>query len=182
MQFERGKDSKDAMGIGLTRESIGITGLTGNIDIRFYQNNGNSKTIDAVLKKRWYVPLRAVLFLLKKDSISFRLLRLFFYARHNSIADAITSWFESFGICVQTRRLIRKANGKKKSAKIELNDSGWSMEKGRSSNSYADLKFSFQTDDVKKAEKLKSEGKNIEGVMYKGKVYPLGKNIKHLKV
>ena len=180
MNFERGKDPKEALGIGLMGESLTITGIGGKIEVSRRNNNGNTKRTSGVLIKRWFIPLKFILFLLRRDRISSRLLSLFFYLRSDDCSPGLTRLFESLGLGMVVRGSIRKIRREGRYSKIDFNSSGWRLEELGDKHSHSQVSFSIKTSDVEKAAKLNTDGKEIKGVIYNGRAYSLGKNVKEL--
>jgi len=182
MNFERGKDPKESLGIGLMGESLTITGIEGNISIERRKTSGNTKRTKSVLLKRWFMPLRFVLFLLKRDRISSRLIQIFFYFRTDDCSPGIQRLFESMGLGMIVRSNIRKIRRQKRYTKIDFNSNGWRLNEIGDRDSNSIVSFSIKTTDVEKAAKLHEENKDLKGVIHHGRAYLLGKNIKELTV
>ena len=182
MNFERGRDPKESLGIGLMGESLTITGIEGSISIERRKNNGNTRRTRGILLKRWFIPMRFVLFLLKRSKISSRLIQIFFYFRDADCSPGGQRILESFGLGMKVRSNIRKIRRQKRYAKINFNSNGWRLDEIGDRDSSSTVTFSIKTSDMEKAAKLHEENKDLKGVIYRGRTYPLGENIKILTV
>ena len=185
MNFERGLDPKEIVGIGLSAESISITSLSANVVLQWYKSN-KRKDLNVKLKKRWFIPMKTTLKLLKNEKISSMNLFLCFYARTTDSYDMpkIGNFFGSIGVWGRIRRVIRRVHKGKSTAEITFsNSSNWMIETyGDASNSYSRVKFAFKTDDVVKASDLKNNDKEIKGIIHKGNIYPIKEGNKELTV
>jgi hypothetical protein len=185
MNFERGKDPKESIGIGLAAESISITSLSANVSLQWYKSD-RRRSMDVKLKKRWFIPMKTALKLLQKEKISSMNLSLCFYARTTEGWDMpkMGNFFGSIGVWGRIRRKTRKVLRGKSSAEISFTPSGaWRMKTlGDSSDSYSLVSFAIKTEDVVKAEDLKNNDKEIKGVIYKGDIYPIKPGDKELIV
>lgn len=185
MKFERNQDPKEAVGIGLSAESISITGLSASVALQWYKSD-RRRDMDVKLKKRWFIPMKTALKLLEKEKISSMGLFLLFYARTTKSYDMpkIGNLFGSIGIWGKVRRRIRRVRRGKSSAEITFTDSqNWRMETlGDASRSYSRVKFAIKTDDVEKASKLKNDDKEIKGIIHRGNIYPIREGNNELTV
>lgn len=169
MNFERGKDPQESIGIGIKKNSIPMENLYlfSRVTYRNAQGFYNGP-FNFNFKKRKWVSMKKILPLLNNETLSLNeLIKYFRIAEGVSdyiIISKILDWILLYKIYIQIKR--------KPGARVILSDS-WTY-KEKSYNEENDITLSFIIDsDLDKVEDIKSRGDDIQGVIWKENVYPI---------
>jgi hypothetical protein len=60
MNFERNKNPKESMGIGLEADSVSVEKITGKIQLNWTKKAYYPKSEKFKIRKRWFIPKKAL--------------------------------------------------------------------------------------------------------------------------
>ena len=177
MNFERGKNPKEALDIGIEKDSVSVTDIRGKMTIRWIED-GNTRRMDVIFKKRWYIPMEKAISLLNEEEISLIKMRMYFKGYNGDHTDIeLSRNRESFWIWNKATSALRKSKKSKKPyAIVEMTGSSYYDLKGAINEEYTEAYISFVifSEDINKVQSAMGDrGNGVKGVVYKGKVYPV---------
>lgn len=174
MEFQRGVDVKESIGIGLEKDSVSVKDIRGRLIIRWRENT-TALRLEIVFRKRKYISLSKILPLLNEDQIPLSKLRLYFKAYKGYRMYEELNKDGSFGLWRKARQALKKNQKNTQYAQLELTNSGsYEVIGHESDNERPKMTFGIQTEDVEKIQKnVKRDITNIKGLKYNGKIYPV---------